>query len=210
MDGNLTSSLSPQRSVGWWQPGDRALNMQDVSPSFPLNSIVYFTCERYLRHTHTHTRAQKCMHAHTHIYTSLWNGTFSTICILTKGFWTPGILTGSGPSHVCWQYKFSLLRCSITFFLCECVCMCVCASPLTVPVSPLCRSFQHTHSESSQARCYFNTHFRKMNEGRFPPPPISHILIPCSLFPSHSHPSSRKSLTQYYSDIMGPLTALLK
>lgn len=36
------------------------------------------------------------------------------------------------------------------------------------------------------------------------------LCLPCSVLPSQSHPSSRKSLTQYYADIMGTLTALLK
>lgn len=150
--------------------------MQDVSPSIPLNFTVYFTCECYLRHTRTkmyactHTYTHPCemvhfqhLHSHQEVLTSQdIDGFRSLTCV----------------------YKFSLLRSSIAFSLGERVCMCVCASPLTVPVSLLRRSFQHTHSESSQARCYFNTHFRKMNEGRFSS--SSHL--------THSHPLFSPSL----------------
>ena len=106
--------------------------------------------------------------------------THTTICILTKRFWPPKIWTDEGlevqvpqmdnrnmNSPLLSSRSFSLP----VFKLSDCVWQ----SPLTVPVSLMCRSFQHTHSESSQARCYFNALFQKMNEGRFPSPPISHF-----------------------------------
>lgn len=76
----------------------------------------------------------------------------------------------------------------------------------TVPGMSL--SAWYPHSEFSQARYYFNTHFHKMNEGCFPPFLISHFAT-LSFFPQ-PHPSIWKILTQYYTDIMRPLTAQLK
>lgn len=176
--GNLTSSLSPHRSVGRWQPGDRALNMQDVSPSIPLNSTVYPACEHCRGyHRDTHTKIYAHTHTHSPMKWYIFNNLHSHQEVLTSQNTNRWRLAGSGLSYVL-AIRIRALACSSVS-----VCARACASPLTVHVSLLCRSLQHTHSECSQARCYFNTLFRKMNEGRFPPPPISHILIPCSLYP---------------------------
>lgn len=160
----------------------RALNMQDVSPSFPLNSTIY------LRDTHMHS----LMYAYTH--TTLWM-LLLTICIITERFWPLRILTDEGLQVQVPRICMSNTNCDIKYpaSASASLLVSVCASPLTVPVSLLCRSFQHTHSESSQARCYFNTHFQKMNEGHFPPPPISHIFMPCSLFPPNPIPPFGKA-----------------
>lgn len=98
-----------------------------LSP-IPLNSTVYLACEcchGCLRHTHT-LKSLKCMHActhtHSHTHTTLWNGIFSTICILTKkfGLWAQ-------VPHMCVSNTNSLLRSSISPSLSECVWSCVCA-----------------------------------------------------------------------------------
>lgn len=128
-------------------------------------------------------------------------------------------LADSAPSHVCQRDEFSPLTSSVNssfyaFLLNKWVCVCACVheNPLTPPFILMCRYFQHTHSEFTQARCYFSTHFPEDERGTFSSS-SSHLTLSNPLFclsPTQSHPSIWKSLTQYYGDIMGPLTALLK
>lgn len=166
----------------------------------------------WLPQRHTHTYKNICMHTHT----ALWNGTFSTICILTKRFWPPRIVTDEVSQvqvpHMCVSNTYShFLRSSVSVFVSKCVCTCVrlhwqfllacCADPSSTPtVNPVRPGVILTLTFGRWTRDVFLLLL-------LPSHTFSSLVLS---FPPQSHPSSRKSLTQYYGDIMGPLTALLK
>lgn len=170
---------------------------------------------------------KKSMHEHTHTYKHTQPGEMlhlEPFAFSPRGFDLPGY----------WQMKacrfrpvtyaraiqtltlkamfgssFSILSQSV----CVCMCVCVlvhlhwqfllawCADPSSTPtVNPVRPGVILTLTFGRWTRDVFFSPSSRLTH--------SHPLLSLS-FPQ-SHPSIRKSMTQYYSDIMGPLTALLK